>query len=78
MCSVTEIVLLMFVADAFFFAVPYSIYYHRVNIGNGIYVGRETPLFVLTVNIITLLIAIIASVSVLSKFDTVSHLKERE
>ncbi len=78
MCSVTEIVLLMFVADAFFFALPYSIYYHRVNIGNGIYVGRETPLFVLTVNIITLLIAIIASVSVLSKFDTVSHLKERE
>ena len=78
MCSVTEIALLMLVADAFFFAFPYRMYYHRVNMGNGIYVGRATPLFVLAVNIITLLIAVIVSVFVLSKFDTVGHLKERE
>ena len=78
MCSVTEITLLMLVADAFFFAVPYSLYYHRVNMGNGIYIGRETPLFVLAINILTIIIAVVVSVIALHRFDTVGYLKKKE
>ena len=78
MCSVTEITLLMLVADAFFFAVPYSLYYHRVNMGNGIYIGREAPLFVLAINILTIIIAVVVSVIALHRFDTVEYLKKKE
>ena len=78
MCSVTEITLLMLVADAFFFAVPYSLYYHRVNMGNGIYIGRETPLFVLAINILTIIIAVVVSVIALHRFDTAGYLKKKE
>jgi hypothetical protein len=78
MCSITEIALLMIIADAFFFAVPYILYYHRVTIGNGIYVGRESFIFVLAVNFATLVFAIGVSAFVLRKFDTAVYLKKKE
>ena len=78
MCSVTEVFMLMLIADAFFFAFPYAIYYHRVTMGNNIFIARETPIFVLAVNIITLLVAVLVSIIVLHKFETVEHLKKKD
>ncbi len=78
MFSVTEITILMLIADAFFFAFPYRLYFYRVNMGNAVYVGRETPLFVLGINIITLIITVAVSFAVLGKFDIVENLKNKE
>ena len=78
MCSITEILVLMLVADAFFFAFPYRTFYFRVTMGNGEYIGREAPIFVLAVNLATFVFAAVVSSFVLRKFDTAGYLKKKE
>ena len=77
MCSITEIFLLLLTADILF-QIPYFSFFHRVTMGDGIYIGRDSPMFILFVNIITVVISAIVSFFVLRKFNIVEHMKRKE
>lgn len=78
MCSIGEILLTMFAADVLFFAIPYRIHYYRIYTTDGVVFDSVTPVFVLAVNVLTILIAIVVSNVSLGKFDTVKYLKNKE
>ena len=78
MCSVTEISMLLFVADLFFFMLPYRLFFYRIRMNTETYAGTNIIYIVLAFNLFSLLLsAAVAAVS-LHKFGIVENLKQRE
>lgn len=78
MCSVTEISILLFVADVFFFMLPYRLFFYRIRMNTETYAGTNIIYIVLAFNLFSLLLsAAVAAVS-LHKFGIVENLKQRE
>ena len=78
MCSVMEISILLFVADLFFFMLPYRLFFNRIKMYTETYTGNNIIFIVLAFNLFSLLLsAAVAAVS-LHKFGIVENLKQRE